>query len=165
MTAATQRRDSWPPPEARSELTAAALAPVEDIRRLVNAGVRAGNPYWAVVALTLAYGAIEMLEGPSWAAMMYVAREDTMSATGALNTGAGSSDDRSAVVQRKMRLSFTLSAAWRRRVSSWVSDGGQIGHELGQVAVRPVTAAHDPARDVRPCQIDVSFGLPVASAM
>jgi MFS transporter, ACS family, glucarate transporter len=51
------------------------------------AGVRAGNPYWAVAALTVAYFAVEMLEGPSWAAMMYVAREDTMAATGALNTG------------------------------------------------------------------------------
>jgi ACS family glucarate transporter-like MFS transporter len=51
------------------------------------AGVRAGNPYWAVAALTVAYGGVEMIEGPSWAAMMYVAREDTMAATGALNTG------------------------------------------------------------------------------
>jgi len=54
---------------------------------LLIAGVRAGNPYWAVAALTAAYGAVETLEGPSWAAMMYVAREDTMAATGALNTG------------------------------------------------------------------------------
>jgi ACS family glucarate transporter-like MFS transporter len=54
---------------------------------LLIVGVRAGNPYWAVAALTAAYGAVETLEGPSWAAMMYVAREDTMAATGALNTG------------------------------------------------------------------------------
>jgi ACS family glucarate transporter-like MFS transporter len=54
---------------------------------LLIAGVRAGNPYWGVAALTAAYAGVELLEGPSWAAMMYVAREDTMAATGALNTG------------------------------------------------------------------------------
>jgi MFS transporter, ACS family, glucarate transporter len=54
---------------------------------LLIAAVRAGNPYWAVAALTCAYAGVELLEGPSWAAMMYVAREDTMAATGALNTG------------------------------------------------------------------------------
>ena len=41
----------------------------------------------------------------------------------------------------------------------------QIGHELRQVAVRPVTPAHDPARDARPGQIDVTLDSPVASAM
>jgi ACS family glucarate transporter-like MFS transporter len=54
---------------------------------LLIAAVEAANPYWAVAALTTAFAAAELLEGPGWAAMMYIARADTMAATGALNTG------------------------------------------------------------------------------
>jgi ACS family glucarate transporter-like MFS transporter len=45
------------------------------------------SAYAAVAALALAYGAVEVTEGPYWAATMRVARADTMAATGVLNTG------------------------------------------------------------------------------
>ena len=51
------------------------------------AAVETSNAYWAVAALTAAYAAVELLEGPSWAAMFHVARADTMAAVGVLNTG------------------------------------------------------------------------------
>ena len=46
------------------------------------------TPGIAVIALSLAYGAIEMTEGPYWASTTQVAQEDTMAATGVLNTMA-----------------------------------------------------------------------------
>jgi ACS family glucarate transporter-like MFS transporter len=49
--------------------------------------VHLGNPYGAVFALALCYGIIELTEGSYWAATMFVARQDTMTATGVLNTG------------------------------------------------------------------------------
>lgn len=49
--------------------------------------VYAPNPYASVVALSLCFATLELNEGPYWAATMYVARSDTMSATGILNTG------------------------------------------------------------------------------
>jgi ACS family glucarate transporter-like MFS transporter len=54
---------------------------------LLLAAVYSPNPYGAVTALTLCYATLELNEGPYWAATMYVARIDTMSATGVLNTG------------------------------------------------------------------------------
>ncbi len=54
---------------------------------LLFLAVDAANPYVAVAALTLCFAAIEMTEGPFWAAVMEVARADTMAATGVLNTG------------------------------------------------------------------------------
>jgi ACS family glucarate transporter-like MFS transporter len=45
------------------------------------------NPYGAVVMLALSYGVIELTEGSYWAATMYIARADSMTATGVLNTG------------------------------------------------------------------------------
>jgi ACS family glucarate transporter-like MFS transporter len=54
---------------------------------LLFLAVDAGSPYVAVAALTLCFAAIEMTEGPFWAAVMEVARADTMAATGVLNTG------------------------------------------------------------------------------
>lgn len=45
------------------------------------------SPYLAVAALTIAFAATEITEGPYWAATMQVARADTMAATGVLNTG------------------------------------------------------------------------------
>jgi ACS family glucarate transporter-like MFS transporter len=49
--------------------------------------VYAGNAYAAVLTLALSYAIVELTEGSYWAATMYVARADTMSATGVLNTG------------------------------------------------------------------------------
>jgi MFS transporter, ACS family, glucarate transporter len=54
---------------------------------LLLAAVYAPNPYDSVIALSLCYATLELNEGPYWAATMYVARSDTMSATGILNTG------------------------------------------------------------------------------
>jgi len=51
------------------------------------AAVDAGNAYMAVVALALCFAAVELNEGPYWAAIMHVGRADTMSAGGLLNTG------------------------------------------------------------------------------
>jgi MFS transporter, ACS family, glucarate transporter len=54
---------------------------------LLFLAVDAASPYVAVAALSLCFAAIEMTEGPFWAAVMEVARADTMAATGVLNTG------------------------------------------------------------------------------
>jgi ACS family glucarate transporter-like MFS transporter len=45
------------------------------------------SPYWAVVALCLAFACCEVTEGPFWAATMRLAPADTMAATAVLNTG------------------------------------------------------------------------------
>jgi ACS family glucarate transporter-like MFS transporter len=50
-------------------------------------GVFSHSPYLAVIALAGCFAAVELTEGPYWAATMYVARSDSMSATGILNTG------------------------------------------------------------------------------
>jgi sugar phosphate permease len=49
--------------------------------------VNLSNPYAAVASLALAYAIVELTEAPFWAVTMFVARADTMSATGILNTG------------------------------------------------------------------------------
>jgi MFS transporter, ACS family, glucarate transporter len=49
--------------------------------------VYAANPYIAVAALALCFAAIELNEGPFWAAIMHVGRSDAMAAGGLLNTG------------------------------------------------------------------------------
>ena len=54
---------------------------------LLLVAVYSHSAYGAVVALSLCYAAVELNEAPYWAATMYVARGDTMSATGVLNTG------------------------------------------------------------------------------
>jgi ACS family glucarate transporter-like MFS transporter len=59
--------------------------PVSGILLLVT--VNLSNPYAAVGALALAYAVVELCEGPFWGVTMFVARADTMSATGILNTG------------------------------------------------------------------------------
>lgn len=59
--------------------------PVSGLLLLVT--VNLSNPYAAVAALALSYGIVELCEGPYWAGTMFVARADTMSATGVLNTG------------------------------------------------------------------------------
>jgi ACS family glucarate transporter-like MFS transporter len=49
--------------------------------------VNLSNPYVAVGALALAFCVVELTEAPFWAGVMFVARADTMSAGGVLNTG------------------------------------------------------------------------------
>jgi sugar phosphate permease len=51
------------------------------------AAVGATNPYLAVLALALCFAAVELNEGPYWAAIMHVGRSDSMAAGGLLNTG------------------------------------------------------------------------------
>jgi MFS transporter, ACS family, glucarate transporter len=51
------------------------------------AAVDAPNGYFAVAALALCFAAVELNEGPYWAAIMHVSREDSMAAGGLLNTG------------------------------------------------------------------------------
>ena len=49
--------------------------------------VDAASPHVAVAALALCYAAVELNEGPYWAAIMHIGRGDTMAAGGVLNTG------------------------------------------------------------------------------
>ena len=51
------------------------------------AAVDAANAYLAVLALALCFAAVEVNEGPYWAAIMHVGRGDAMAASGLLNTG------------------------------------------------------------------------------
>jgi ACS family glucarate transporter-like MFS transporter len=51
------------------------------------AAVDAANGYIAVVALALCFAAVELNEGPYWAAIMHIGGSETMSASGLLNTG------------------------------------------------------------------------------
>jgi len=59
--------------------------PISGMLLLVT--VSLSNPYAAVAALALAYFVVELTEAPFWAVTMFVARADSMSATGVLNTG------------------------------------------------------------------------------
>lgn len=63
------------------------LAALPTAGALLLATVYAGNPYTAVVSLALCYAVVELTEAAYWATTMFVARADTMSATGILNTG------------------------------------------------------------------------------
>jgi ACS family glucarate transporter-like MFS transporter len=49
--------------------------------------VGVSNPYVAVAALALCFAAVELNEGPYWAAIMHIGRTDSMAAGGLLNTG------------------------------------------------------------------------------
>ena len=49
--------------------------------------VTATSPYWAVAALCLGFGCVELTEGSYWGATMRRAPNDTMAATAVLNTG------------------------------------------------------------------------------
>jgi ACS family glucarate transporter-like MFS transporter len=53
---------------------------------LLLLAMRAPNAYFAVAALTVAFFGIEFNEGSYWAAIMLIARSDTMAASGVLNT-------------------------------------------------------------------------------
>jgi ACS family glucarate transporter-like MFS transporter len=50
-------------------------------------GVNAANAYWAVAALALCFGCIELTEGAFWGAAMTLGRSDTMVVSGFMNTG------------------------------------------------------------------------------
>ncbi|HVW70186.1 MAG TPA: MFS transporter [Steroidobacteraceae bacterium] len=54
---------------------------------LLLIAVHAANAYLAVAVLALCFALVELNEGPYWAAVMHLARGDTMSASGLLNTG------------------------------------------------------------------------------
>jgi ACS family glucarate transporter-like MFS transporter len=54
---------------------------------LLFAAEGAADAWLAVAALCVCFALIELTEGPYWAAVMHVARADTMAATGFLNTG------------------------------------------------------------------------------
>jgi len=54
---------------------------------LLLAAVNASNPYFALAALTLCFGAVELTEGAYWGAGMTVGRGDTMAVCGFMNTG------------------------------------------------------------------------------
>jgi MFS transporter, ACS family, glucarate transporter len=54
---------------------------------LLLVAIHAGDAYFAVCGLTIAFAAVEFNEGSYWAATMQVARADTMAASGVLNTG------------------------------------------------------------------------------
>ncbi len=54
---------------------------------LLFVAVDAASPIVAVAALALCYGAVEVNEGPYWAAIMHIGRGDAMAASGVLNTG------------------------------------------------------------------------------
>jgi MFS transporter, ACS family, glucarate transporter len=59
--------------------------PIAGLLLLVT--IHVATPYAAVLALTVAFFAVELTEGAYWAATMQVARADTAAATGVLNTG------------------------------------------------------------------------------
>jgi MFS transporter, ACS family, glucarate transporter len=54
---------------------------------LLLVAVHLNNPYGAVLALASAFAVLELNEAAYWSATMFVARGDTMAATGILNTG------------------------------------------------------------------------------
>ncbi|MDB6045905.1 MAG: hypothetical protein JWM63_4456 [Gammaproteobacteria bacterium] len=54
---------------------------------LLLLAVHAGNPYWAVVALALCFGCIEITEGSYWATAMTIGRGNTMAVGAVMNTG------------------------------------------------------------------------------
>jgi MFS transporter, ACS family, glucarate transporter len=54
---------------------------------LLFVAVNASNPYAALGALTLCFGAVELTEGAYWGAGMTVGRGDTMAVCGFMNTG------------------------------------------------------------------------------
>ena len=49
--------------------------------------VTLANPYWAIAALCLGFGSVELNEGNYWCVAMRLAPNDAMAATAALNTG------------------------------------------------------------------------------
>jgi len=64
--------------------------------------------YSAVAALVIAFFAIEINEGPFWAATMSVARADTGAATGVLNTGGNVGG----IVSQPIAAALAATGAW-----------------------------------------------------
>lgn len=70
--------------------------------------------YLAVAALVLAFFAIEINEGPFWAATMSVARADTGAATGVLNTGGNVGG----IIAQPIAAALAATGAW---MQVWLS--------------------------------------------
>ena len=85
---------------------------------LLFLAVQAANAYLAVVALALCFGAVELNEGPYWAAIMHVGRADAMAASGLLNTGGNAGGLIATPVvaylssQHEWTLAFAIGAAF-----------------------------------------------------
>ena len=71
--------------------------------------VDAVNAYVAVVILALCYAAVELNEGPYWAAIMHVGRADTMAAGGLMNTGG----NLGGIIATPIVAYFSGHHAWR----------------------------------------------------
>jgi MFS transporter, ACS family, glucarate transporter len=63
------------------------LAALSSAALLLLIAVNASNPYAALAALTLCFGAVELTEGAFWGGGMTVGRGDTMAVCGFMNTG------------------------------------------------------------------------------
>lgn len=70
--------------------------------------VRLANPYWAVAALCLGFGNVEMTEASFWGATMRLAPNDTMAATAVLNTGG----NLGGVVATPIIAALSVSHGW-----------------------------------------------------
>jgi ACS family glucarate transporter-like MFS transporter len=73
-----------------------------------------GSVALAVAALTLAFFAMEINEGPYWAATMRIARADTGAATGVLNTGGNVGG----IICQPVVAALVVGGEW---TSAWVS--------------------------------------------
>ena len=71
----------------------------------------------AVAALTLAFFAIEINEGPYWAATMSIARADTGAATGVLNTGGNTGG----IICQPLVAWLVASGDWS---AAWITGAG-----------------------------------------
>jgi ACS family glucarate transporter-like MFS transporter len=71
----------------------------------------------AVAALTLAFLAMEINEGPYWAATMNIARADTGAATGVLNTGGNVGG----IICQPVVAALVVGGNWS---SAWISGAG-----------------------------------------
>jgi sugar phosphate permease len=78
------RFTQWFGPRWGLRLIPLVTLPIAGLLLLVT--IHVSTPYYAVLALTVAFLAVELNEGPYWAATMRVARADTGAATGVLNT-------------------------------------------------------------------------------
>jgi ACS family glucarate transporter-like MFS transporter len=77
----------------------------------------AGSAALAVAALTLAFFAMEVNEGPYWAATMSIARADTGAATGVLNTGGNTGG----IVCQPLVAWLVAGGDW---TAAWVTGAG-----------------------------------------
>ena len=75
---------------------------------LLFASVKAVNPYWAIVGLSLAFASIELTEGAFGAAPISVARGNSMAAMGVVNTGG----NLGGIVGTPLVAALSASHAW-----------------------------------------------------